>query len=194
MGGNLTRRREYAYTTAANLPAAPQKTDTYTYDSKWKDKLIGINGKELTYDEIGNLTSYDGTTYSWNMGRQLAGVENGKSIQYAYDHTGMRVKKTVDGVTTTYHMAGTLITGETTNGETIWYNYDTQSRLISMIYNHVDYFYVRNAQGDIIALIDKAGNTVVEYKYDSWGAIVDVSGSMAGSLGKESIPVSRILL
>ena len=77
---------------------------------KRQDKLIGINGKELTYDEIGNLTSYDGTTYSWNMGRQLAGVENGKSIQYAYDHTGMRVKKTVDGVTTTYHMAGTLIT------------------------------------------------------------------------------------
>ena len=185
-GGNLTRRREYAYTTAANLPAAPQKTDTYTYDSKWKDKLIGINGKELTYDEIGNLTSYDGTTYSWNMGRQLAGVENGKSIQYAYDHTGMRVKKTVDGVTTTYHMAGTLITGETTNGETIWYNYDTQSRLISMVYNHVDYFYLRNAQGDIIALIDKAGNKVVEYKYDSWGAIVDISGSMAGNLGKKN--------
>ena len=186
VGGNLTRRREYAYTTAANLPAEPQKTDTYTYDSKWKDKLIGINGKELTYDEIGNLTSYDGTTYSWNMGRQLAGVENGKSIQYAYDHTGMRVKKTVDGVTTTYHMAGTLITGETTNGATIWYNYDTQSRLISMVYNHVDYFYVRNAQGDILALIDKAGNKVVEYKYDSWGAIVDVSGSMAGSLGKKN--------
>ena len=145
-----------------------------------------INRKELTYDEIGNLTSYDGTTYSWNMGRQFAGVENGKSIQYAYDHTGMCVKKIVDGVTSTYHMAGTLITGETTNGATIWYNYDTQSRLISMVYNHVDYFYLRNAQGDIIALIDKAGNKVVEYKYDSWGAIVDVSGSMAGSLGKKN--------
>ena len=55
-----------------------------------------------------------------------------------------------------------------------------------MVYNHVDYFYVRNTQGDIIALIDKAGNKVVEYKYDSWGAIVDVSGSMAGSLGKKN--------
>ena len=51
----------------------------------------------------------------------------------------MRVKKTVDGVTTKYHMAGTLITGETTNGETIWYNYDTQLRLIFMVYNYVDY-------------------------------------------------------
>ena len=98
----------------------------------------------------------------------------------------MRVKKTVDGVTTTYHMAGRVIAGETTDGQTIWYNYDTQSQLISIVYNHVDYFYVRNAQGDILALIDKAENTVIEYKYDSWGAIVDVSGSMAGSLGKKN--------
>jgi len=77
------------------------------------------------------------------MGRQLAGVENRKSIQYAYDHTGMRVKKTVNGITTTYQMAGILITGETTNGETIWYNYGIQARMISMVYNHVDYFYVQ---------------------------------------------------
>ena len=106
MEGNLTSRKEYAYTTAATLPTAPQKEDIYTYDSTWKDKLIGINGKALTYDAIGNLTSYDGTTYSWSMGRQLAGVENDKSIQYAYNHTGMRVKKVVDGVTTEYHLAG----------------------------------------------------------------------------------------
>lgn len=67
------------------------------------------------------------------MGRQLAGVENRKSIQYAYDHTGMRVKKTVNGITTTYQMAGILITGETTNGETIWYNYDIQLKMLSMV-------------------------------------------------------------
>lgn len=31
------------------------------------------------------------------------------------------------------------------------------------------YFYVRNAQGDIIGLIDKAATQVVAYNYDSWG-------------------------
>lgn len=40
---------------------------------------------------------------------------------------------------TEQHTAGTLITGETTNGETICYNYDTQLRLIFMVYNYVDY-------------------------------------------------------
>lgn len=104
IGGNLVSRKEYAYTTAATLPTVPEKEETYSYDSKWKDKLIGINGKTLTYDAIGNLTSYDGTTYSWNMGRRLDQVENGKSIQYEYDQARIRVKKVVDGITTDYHL------------------------------------------------------------------------------------------
>ena len=28
------------------------------------------------------------------------------------------------------------------------------------------YYYVRNAQGDVVKLIDGSGNTVVEYLYD----------------------------
>lgn len=55
-----------------------------------------------------------------------------------------------------------------------------------MVYNHVDYFYVKNAQGDVISLIDKEGNKVVEYKYNSWGSHISVSGSMAGTLGKKN--------
>jgi len=31
------------------------------------------------------------------------------------------------------------------------------------------YRYVHSLQGDIIAIVDSAGNTVVEYKYDAWG-------------------------
>jgi len=32
-----------------------------------------------------------------------------------------------------------------------------------------EYYYIRNAQGDIIGLIDKNGTQVVAYTYDSWG-------------------------
>ena len=185
-GGNLTERKEYAKTEAVSILGASQKTDIYTYDSIWKDKLIAINGKKLTYDSIGNLLSYDGAAYHWSVGRQLSAVKNGKTIFYSYDHTGMRIKKEVNGVVTNYHTAGTLITGETTNGSTIWYNYDSKCHLISIVYNHTDYFYVTNLQEDIIALIDKTENKVVEYKYDSWGAIVSVTGSMAETLGMKN--------
>ena len=38
-----------------------------------------------------------------------------------------------------------------------------------MIYNNAQYFYRRDCQGNIIALIDNNGAVVVEYKYDAWG-------------------------
>lgn len=33
---------------------------------------------------------------------------------------------------------------------------------------YTTYYYLRNAQGDVVKLIDGSGNTVVEYIYDSW--------------------------
>ena len=39
-------------------------------------------------------------------------------------------------------------------------------------------------QNDVIALIDDAGETVVEYKYNSWGKILSITGSKAGTSGK----------
>ena len=40
--------------------------------------------------------------------------------------------------------------------------------------NGTEYFYVRNAQGDIIGLIDGDGVRVVSYAYDSWGKLISI--------------------
>ena len=45
------------------------------------------------------------------------------------------------------------------------------------------YYYLRNAQGDIVKLIDNTGLTVVEYTYDSWGRIIATTGSLANTVG-----------
>ena len=45
------------------------------------------------------------------------------------------------------------------------------------------YYYLRNAQGDIVKLIDSSGNTVVEYTYDSWGKLIATTGSLANTVG-----------
>lgn len=36
-------------------------------------------------------------------------------------------------------------------------------------YNNATYFYRKNAQQDVIALLDSNGSVVVKYKYDAWG-------------------------
>ncbi len=60
-GGNLTAKKEYAYTTGAL--GAVTKTTAYTYgDANWKDKLTAYDGKAITYDQIGNPLTYNGNT------------------------------------------------------------------------------------------------------------------------------------
>ena len=74
----------------------------------------------------------------------------------------------MDGVTTEYRMAGSLLVSERTGDETIWYQYDSAASLVAMIIGGTRYNYVRNAQNDIIGLLDKDGKAVVRYTYDSW--------------------------
>ncbi|MGY0374218.1 RHS repeat-associated core domain-containing protein [Clostridium sp. JNZ J1-5] len=49
--------------------------------------------------------------------------------------------------------------------------------------NGTEYYYIRNAQGDIIGLYDKNGAQVVSYTYDSWGKIISIDGSLKDSVG-----------
>jgi len=49
--------------------------------------------------------------------------------------------------------------------------------------NGVEYYYVRNAQDDIIGLIDDSGNLVVTYVYDSWGKLVSINGTLKDTVG-----------
>ena len=186
LGGNLTVEKEYAFMTAETLPDTPVKTMTGTYDSAWKDKLLSWDGTAMTYDAIGNMLTGGGTTYTWTQGRRLSGVENGKSIKYLYDNIGARVKKTVDNTVTEYQWAGDLLLSEKTDGRIIWYCYDSQANLISVTIRGITYFYVRNVQGDIIALVDADGKVVVKYTYDSWGKVVAVTGELADTVGVQN--------
>jgi RHS repeat-associated protein len=53
-----------------------------------------------------------------------------------------------------------------------------------VVYNGVPYAYVKSVQGDIVAILDENGNTVVSYGYDAWGALLWCTGELAETLGK----------
>ena len=59
-------------------------------------------------------------------------------------------------------------------------------QVVGVNYNGTYYYYLRNAQGDVVKLIDKTGATVVEYAYDSWGKSLSATGSLASTLGKDN--------
>lgn len=138
LGGNMTRIREYAYTTASTLPDTPVKTITGTYDSTWKDKLLTWNGVTMTYDAVGNMTKKGSTTFTWTKGRKLSGATIPKSdgttteASYVYDHTGTRIRKTVDGTVTNFRMAGDLLTSQQKGTQVTYFAYDSAGTLIAM--------------------------------------------------------------
>ncbi len=157
--------------------------------SGWKDVLTSYDGTSLTHDAIGNLTN-DGTwTYTWQAGRQLKQMsKSGTTVQFQYDHNGLRTKKTVTsgGATTNteYILNGKQIACMTQGTNKLHFFYDAQGRPAMVNYNGVFYTYAHNLQGDIIAILDNTGAIIVEYYYDAWGRQYKVTGSMKDTLGK----------
>ena len=73
----------------------------------------------------------------------------------------------------------------TSGGDTLYFRYDSLGPM-SVNYNGTEYFYMRDAQGNIIAIVDASGSAVVEYTYDAWGNAVSTTGSMANTLGMQN--------
>ena len=182
-GGNILSKVRYAYTTGTLGTAL--ETIPYAYgDANWKDKLTAYNGKTITYDAIGNPMT-DGTwTYQWQAGRQLKQMtKSGTTIQFKYDHNGLRVGKVVNGTETKYMLHGKLVTHLTVGSDNLHFFYDAQSRPAKVSFNGTIYTYIHNLQGDVVGLLDNSGTLVVEYKYDAWGKPIATTGSMAATLG-----------
>ena len=59
-------------------------------------------------------------------------------------------------------------------------------QLMAIRYKGADYYYIRNGLMTITGLVDANGAAIVNYRYDSWGMLTGISGSMAGTLGKDN--------
>lgn len=183
-GGNITSKKVYPLTYDEELgeeysEGKIQAEYVYTYDSKWKDMLISRKkityeydsaGTQMTfdetetftYDELGNPTIYKGNALTWTDVRRLASY--GIDHKFAYGADGIRYKKN-DII---YTLDGSRILKETGNGRTITYYYG-ESGVIGFNYNGTDYFYIKNLQGDVIAICNANGKYEAEYTYDAWG-------------------------
>ena len=100
------------------------------------------------------------------------------------NENGLRVQKTINGVATKYTLHGKNVVHMTSGTDELHVFYDAQNRPAVVVYNGVPYAYVKSLQGDIVAILDENGNTVVSYGYDAWGAPLWCSGELAETLGK----------
>ena len=47
--------------------------------------------------------------------------------------------------------------------------YDNEDGVCGILYNNAPYYFIKNLQGDVIAIVDKDAETVARYSYDAWG-------------------------
>ena len=161
------------------------------FTSEWKDQMISFDGTSVTYDEIGNVISYDGYTYDWEKGRQLSSISgNNLNVSYDYNSSGLRTKKVVGEKTTEYYYSGDLLVAQYDGTYWMRFSYSPSGEPIGFAlygddtddyYYYTQYYYfVKNIQGDIIGLYDSISNVYRKYSYDAWGkvtGVTDLSGN-----------------
>ena len=195
-GGNILEKKRYNYTT--DTLGQEQETVVYSYDTTWKDKLIGYNGITIEYDAIGNPTKVgtkngevwgsDTWTYIWEKGRQLKQMsKTGTTASFVYNADGLRVQKTVNNVVTNYTLHGKNVVHLTQGSDSLHFWYDASGRPAMVEWNDgtttAKYAYIHNLQGDIVGIVDSNGTEVVKYTYDAWGKVLSTTGSLAATLG-----------
>ena len=158
-------------------------TINYTYgDSAWSDKLTAYDGQTITYDAIGNPTSYKGATLTWQGRLLVSYAKNGERYEYTYDADGLRTskKKYVNNVlsfTENYVWVNDKIVAvkrvnSNNTSITVRYLYDADDELFGFVYNNKTYFYIKNPRGDIGGIIN-ADDEIAYYAmdYDAWGNV-----------------------
>ena len=144
------------------------------------DDNYRLSGNELTalYPRLNGSVSANAWVYH---------SQPTKTIEFKYNSAGLRVQKkvTANGKTevTDYTLHGKLVTHMTVGNDKLHFFYDAQSRPTKVNFNGVTYTYFHNLQGDIVGILDNAGNLVVEYKYDAWGKLLSTTGILANTLG-----------
>ena len=182
-GGNIRSKQKFALGVTTGEPLE-SKHFSYS-NAAWRDQLTAVDGVAITYDAIGTPLS-DGTwSYTWQNGRQLQKMQKqGETVEFVYNENGLRVQKTATSTgVTKYTLHGKNVVHMTRASDELHFFYDAQNRPAVGVYNGVPYAYVKSLQGDIVAILDENGNTVVSYGYDAWGAPLWCTGELAETLG-----------
>jgi RHS repeat-associated protein len=202
--GAPERTISYGYDAVGNRLS---KTDsvggvtTYTYDDN--DRLLKeelkqdgalVGSVEYGYDNNGNTKTktrkdaagngVETVTYSWNKENRLVGVQNsnGDVVSYSYDADGVRVSKTVNGVTTEYLVDNNRDYAqvlEESVDDVVTASYVYGWDLISQERGNVDSFYLVDGLGSTRGLTNTNGLVTDTYTYDAFGNLIASAGGTA---------------
>ena len=157
---------------------------------QWPDQLTSYDGNSISYDDIGNPLEYwNGMKFQWKTGRQLEMIvlDKGLEVRYKYNKDGLRTYKETEQTTTDYEWDENRLIRETVTYKAtgkkydVWYFFDANNQVAGFEYSEISgmdnslkktrVYYEKNAQGDVIGLLDSRGAEIAKYSYDAWGNV-----------------------
>tara|TARA_R110000868_G_C10965232_1_gene769025 strand:- start:395 stop:3016 length:2622 start_codon:yes stop_codon:yes gene_type:complete len=128
-----------------------------------------------SYDANGNMTSFEGASYGYDVENRLISASGAKSASLTYDPMGRLNTTSSGGVTTRflydgdelvgeYDGAGTMLRryvhGPNTDEPILWYEGSSMSPRRVLRADH---------QGSIVSVAESAGTSIAVNSYDEWG-------------------------
>jgi RHS repeat-associated protein len=162
-------------------PHITSKSTTCVFNNV--NQYTAVGALSPTYSTDGNLSAYNGSTFSYDAQNRLIGVSNVSTVaSFNYDGMNRRVKQTINGTATYFYFDGWNLIDErnSSNTQLAEYVHGTQvDELLMKEVSSVPIYYHQDSIGNVVALTDSGGAVVEKYKYDIYGAptITDGGGT-----------------
>lgn len=184
-GGTALNTFGYGYDQNDNITSTTQnaQANQFTYDALNRIKTSSLNMEEYGYDDRNNRATLQsekdlletGAEYEYDQWNRLVSATtlDGKTVAYKYTGDGLLYERAENGTVTRFYYDGQALLAEAdvTNGEPVLKTRYVGGSDLAMQEdaNGTKAYYLQNAHGDIVSLLDSASNVLNRYEYDIWG-------------------------
>lgn len=146
---------------------------TFVYDEQYRLKEIKMNNQTTdtyTYNASGAVLTHNDKTFTYDEWDKMVGYSDGSvEHSYSYDPNGIRTRKDSKDyiVDINNNVVAEANSSGTITDEILW-GHQPLARKTGGTW----YYYIYNAHGDVIGVVNESGTVVNNYTYDAWGGIV----------------------
>ena len=178
---NPLANMNYFYDLIGNRTSATENSATTTYTSNIVNQYTAVNAIVPVYDLDGNMTSYNGWTYTYNGENRLIVAENaaaGVRIEADYDYMGRRLfKKVYNNNTLTKHSVFVydgfkqIAEFDVLNNNSLKASYLWQPVGLDVVLLRNDEYFIADGNKNIIQVRNATGSVTDSYVYDPFGKV-----------------------
>ena len=188
----------YVFDNIGNRTSSYEDATSKTYDANCLNQYTEIDvtgGSSVCplYDDDGNMTQFDSSTYTYDAENRLVGAQNGTTrLEFIYDALGRRVarKLYLNNTLSKHHryVYDGMKLLATYNAKSsfakinsfLWQPFGLDVPLI-MTYNSTVYGYLVDANKNVLGLFNPSKTRVATYLYGPFGQKLSESGTIAAN-------------